>query len=75
MTRTSQPHEEVPDIDDVRWEPRAVMVHVVLLAGLILHDVQQDVDCGVFVLGGRSVSERIDMALASVGGSEIEDQH
>jgi hypothetical protein len=32
--RTGEPDEEIPDVDNVRWETRGVVVHLVCLARL-----------------------------------------
>jgi hypothetical protein len=48
--RTREAREEAPDVERVRGEARRVVVHAVALAGLVAHDVEQDVDRGVLVL-------------------------
>lgn len=52
LTKT---HEEVCDIDHVRRVPSSIVIHFVPLPGLVLNDVQKDVDSRLAVLGSGAV--------------------
>lgn len=51
----TEAHEEVCDVHYVRGIPSGVVIHFVLLAGLVLDNIQEDVDRRLAILGGRTI--------------------
>ena len=52
---TGEANEKAGNVEHVGGEPRLVVVHSVLLARLVPHDIEQDVNRRLCVRGSRTI--------------------